>query len=147
MGGGTRSGRSAVEWLASAAPDPRACRREWERNPFGIALLPAGRVWDVLVVPAALGRPAAEILSRRTRRPGPALSDERARRVGFLVPPGTADRWVGTGVRGVGEGAWVVVPHPLRGVSQVRWLVPPDGSGALTDPGELEGALHVVAVG
>ncbi|GAA2911086.1 hypothetical protein GCM10020221_03590 [Streptomyces thioluteus] len=131
-----------MEWLASAAPDPRACRREWERNPFGIALLPAGRVWDVLVVPAALGCPAAELLSRWTRRrPGPVLLDARAGRVGFLVPPGTAGRWVGTGVRGVGDGAWVVIPHPLRGLCLVRWLVPPDGSGVLTDPVGLEGAF------
>ncbi|GAA0428524.1 bifunctional DNA primase/polymerase [Streptomyces luteireticuli] len=148
MGSGvTGSGRSAVEWLASAAPDPRACRRQWQRDPFGVVLLPAGRLWDVLVVPAALGRPAAELLSRRTRRPGPVLCDERAGRVGFLVPPGTAGRWVGTGVRGVGAGGWVVVPHPLRGRSPVRWLVPPDGSGVLTDPVGLEGALHRVVGG
>ncbi|MBH1934035.1 hypothetical protein I5Q34_06965 [Streptomyces sp. AV19] len=147
MSGVVGNGRSAVEWLASAAPDPGACRREWERNPFGIALLPAGRLWDVLVVPAALGRPAAELLSRRTRRPGPVLCDERAGRVGFLVAPGTAGRWVGTGVRGVGDGAWVVVPHPLRGVALIRWLVPPDGSGALTDVAGLEGVLHEVVAG
>ena len=35
--------RAAVEWLASVAPDPDACRWEWERNPLGVALLPAGR--------------------------------------------------------------------------------------------------------
>lgn len=35
--------KTAVEWLASVAPDPEACRREWQRNPQGIALLPASR--------------------------------------------------------------------------------------------------------
>lgn len=33
--------KTAVEWLASVAPDPEACRWEWERNPLGVALLPA----------------------------------------------------------------------------------------------------------
>lgn len=32
--------KAAVEWLTSVAPDPAACRWEWERNPQGIALLP-----------------------------------------------------------------------------------------------------------
>lgn len=27
--------KTAVEWLASVAPDPEACRWEWERNPSG----------------------------------------------------------------------------------------------------------------
>lgn len=39
--------RTALAWLASVSPDPDACRREWERNPHGVA--PARR--------EALGRP------------------------------------------------------------------------------------------
>ncbi|MGK5641311.1 hypothetical protein ACSNOK_23785 [Streptomyces sp. URMC 126] len=144
MSGG--AGRtSAVEWLAAAAPDPAGCRWEWERNPFGIALLPAGRLWDVLIFPGGLGRPTADVLAGRAGSPGPVLADERAGRVGFLVPPGTAARWLATGVRGAGCGTWIVVPHPVRNTSLVRWLVPPDGSGALTDPVVLELALHEAA--
>lgn len=40
--------KTAVEWLASVAPDPEACRWEWERNPLGVALLAGGQ---------GLGRP------------------------------------------------------------------------------------------
>jgi hypothetical protein len=47
--------KTAVEWLASVAPDPEACRWEWERNTLGVALLPAGKAWDVHILPAELG--------------------------------------------------------------------------------------------
>ncbi|MEV0211424.1 MULTISPECIES: hypothetical protein [unclassified Streptomyces] len=139
--------KTAVEWLASAAPDPEACRREWERNPQGIALLPAGKAWDVLILPSELGYPTLDVLTRVLDRLGPVLADFGDARMGFLVPPGTAARWLGTGIRTVGDGAWIVVPYPGRSTSGVRWLVPPDGSGLLTDPALLELALHEAAAG
>ncbi|WP_035846087.1 hypothetical protein [Kitasatospora azatica] len=135
---------SAVAWLAAAAPDPEACRREWERSTLGLALLPAGRLWDVLIVPARLGLPALRLLDRLPG-PGPALLDPGDDTAGFLVPVGTVDRWIGTGVRGAGEGTWVVVPHPGRRGRGLRWLAPPDGSGRLVDPIALELALHEAA--
>jgi len=137
---------AAVEWLVSVAPDPDACRWVWERDPRGIALLPAGRRWDVLILPGELGHPTLDVLTRLVDRPGPVLSDFGDARMGFFVPPGTADRWVGTGVRGAGRGTWIVVPHPGRPVADgVRWLIRPDGSGTLNDPALLELALHEAA--
>lgn len=121
--------RSAVEWLASAAPDPDACRREWERDPHGVALLPAGVRWDVLIIPGELGYPTLDVLSRLIDRPGPVLAGFGEARMGFFVPPGTAARWIGTGVRGAGRGTWIVVPRPGGAAGGVRWLVPPDGGG------------------
>ncbi|WEH39406.1 hypothetical protein OG233_07865 [Streptomyces sp. NBC_01218] len=141
---GTRVG-AAVAWLASVAPDPEGCRRAWERDPRGIALLPAGRRWDVLVLSSRLGYPTLDVLTRLIDRPGPVLADSGEARTGFLVPPGTASRWIGTGVRGLGAGTWIVVPYPGRAAGGVRWLVPPDGSGTLTDPVLLELALHEAA--
>ncbi|MDI5972919.1 hypothetical protein POF50_026835 [Streptomyces sp. SL13] len=135
----------AVAWLASAAPDPADCRRRWERHPLGVALLPAGRTWDVLVVTGPLGPPALRVLTRFTDAPGPVLGDPAGTRTGFFVPPGTAARWLGTRIRGAGPGSWVAVPHPGRATGGVRWLVPPDGSGRLNDPGLLELALHEAA--
>jgi hypothetical protein len=137
--------RTAVDWLVSVAPDPEACRWEWERNPLGVTLLPAGRLWDVLIVRGPLGVPALEVLTRVVRRPGPVLADRHAARTGYFVPPGTAARWVATGVRGAGRGSWIAVPHPARIAGGVRWLVLPDGSGRLTDPVALEVALHEAA--
>ncbi|MFI5657810.1 hypothetical protein [Streptomyces sp. NPDC051684] len=137
--------KAAVEWLVSVAPDPDACRWEWERNPHGVALLPAGERWDVLILPGELGYPTLDVLRRVIDRPGPVLADFGAARMGFFVPAGTAARWLGTGVRAVGSGSWIVVPYPGRLAGGVRWLVPPDGSGTLTDPALLELAMHEAA--
>jgi hypothetical protein len=139
--------KTAVEWLASVAPDPDTCRWEWERNPLGVALLPAGKAWDVLILPGGLGYPTLDVLTRILDRPGPVLVDFGDDRVGFFVAPGTAARWVGTGIRTAGPGTWIVVPHPGRTARGVRWLVPPDGSGTLTDPALLELAMHEAAAG
>ncbi|MFE6502094.1 hypothetical protein [Kitasatospora sp. NPDC057738] len=134
---------TGLHWLAQAAPDPESFREQWERTGLGLVLLPAGRRWDVLSVPGRLGHPALEVTDPRTR--GPVLTDFGGEQVSFLVPVGTAARWIGTGVRGAGEGAWIVVPHPGRSSRGVRWLVPPDGSGRLNDPVLLELALHEAA--
>ncbi|WRZ90232.1 bifunctional DNA primase/polymerase [Streptomyces sp. NBC_01007] len=139
--------KAAVEWLASVAPDPEACRGEWERNPRGIALLPAGRAWDVLILPGELGYPTLDVLTRVIDQPGPVLVDFGDARMGFFVPAGTASRWLGTGVCTAGHGTWIVVPYPRRSTGGVRWLVPPDGSGTLTDPALLELAMHEAAAG
>ncbi len=63
--------RTAMAWLSSAAPEPDACRWEWERHPMGVALLPAGRIWDVLILPGTLGHPTFDVLTRVLDRPGP----------------------------------------------------------------------------
>lgn len=142
---GSSGAGAVVEWLVSVAPDPDACRWEWERDPRGTTLLPAGRRWDVLIVPARLGYPTLDVLQRLVDRPGPVLRDFGDERVGFFVPAGTAARWVGTGVRGAGGGTWIVVPYPGRALGGVRWLVLPDGAGTLTDPALLELAMHEAA--
>lgn len=140
---------AAVEWLVSVAPDPDACRREWERDPRGIALLPAGRRWDALLLPGELGRPTLDVLTRLIDGPGPVLAGTGGARIGFLVPPGTVAHWVGTGVRGAGRGTWIGVPYPGRtaAVGGVRWLIPPDGRGTLVDTTLLELAMHEAAAG
>lgn len=145
MTGSGSGAKPAVEWLVSVAPDPDACRWEWERNPLGVALLPAGRLWDVLILPGELGYPTLDVLTRCVDRPGPVLADFGEQRMGFFVPAGTVARWIGTGVRGAGRGTWIVVPYPGRATGGVRWLVQPDGSGTLTDPALLELAMHEAA--
>ena len=142
---GTAGAKSAIEWLASVAPDPEACRWEWERNPLGVTLLPAGQLWDVLIVSGELGYPTLDVLTHCLDRPGPVLADFGESRMGFFVPAGTAQRWLGTGIRCAGRGTWIVVPYPGRVTGGVRWLIPPDGSGNLTDPTVLELSMHEAA--
>ena len=107
----------------------------------------------MLILRGELGRATLHVLTGILDRPGPVLADvgaaRRSRmsmpRLGFFVPPGTASRWLGTGVRGTGRGTWIVVPYPGRVTGGVRWLVLPDGRGTLTDPGVLELAMHEAA--
>ncbi|MFI1112912.1 MULTISPECIES: hypothetical protein [Streptomyces] len=142
---GSQAGSGAVEWLLSAAPDPEGCERSWEEDPHGVVLLPAGALWDVLLVPGALGRAALDVLLRCTDRPGPVLAGIGDARLGFFVPPGTSGRWFGEGIRGAGAGTWIAVPHPERLGTGMRWLILPDGEGTLTDPPLLELALREAA--
>jgi hypothetical protein len=132
----------AVEWLAAAAPNPRACKWEWDHGD-GVALLPAGRYWEVVSVPDELGLLALDLLWRPSLPvPGPTLVDIEAHRVGFFIPPDPSSRWVGAGVRQVATGAWVAVPPPYRAAGILEWLIPPDGSGRLHSPTALEVALR-----
>ncbi|MEU6578458.1 hypothetical protein [Streptomyces sp. NPDC046805] len=131
-----------VEWLAAAAPDPRACKRGWDQGD-GIALLEAGRFWDVLSVPDELGLLTLDLLWRPSLPvPGPTLVDMEAHRVGFFLPPDPESHWIGAGVRHTGRGAWVSVPPPYRPAGRLEWLVPPDGTGRLHAPVTLEIALR-----
>jgi len=164
--------RGAIDWLAAASPDPESCRWQWERGPTRVALLPAGVRWDVVAVPTHLGRIALDLLFGASAgtgpgavllpgpaqhgaspdpSPGPVLTGARRKRVGFFVPVGTADTWVGTDTRCLGRGGWIPVPHPTRplppseAVHAPAWLVAPDGSGQLNDPILLDLVLHEAA--
>ncbi|MEV6015831.1 MULTISPECIES: hypothetical protein [unclassified Streptomyces] len=132
----------SVEWLAAAATNPRACKRQWDQGTGGV-LLEAGRYWDVLSVPEQLGLLALDILwSEPLRVPGPTLVDCAARRVGFFMPPDPESRWEGSGLRHLGRGSWIAVPPPYRSAGPLEWIVPPDGTGALHPALPLELALR-----
>ncbi|MFJ9352110.1 hypothetical protein [Streptomyces sp. NPDC101237] len=131
-----------VEWLAAAAPDPRTCKWEWDHGE-GVALLEAGRYWDVLSVPDRLGLLTLDLLWRPSLPvPGPTLADSSAGRVGFFLPPDPSGGWIGSGLRYATRGSWVAVPPPYRPARYLEWLVPPDGAGALHVPATLELALR-----
>lgn len=132
----------SVEWLAAAATNPRACKRQWDHG-SGSVLLEAGRYWDVLSVPEQLGLLALDILwSDPLQVPGPTLVDCAAQRVGFFLPPDPTSRWEGSGLRHLGRGSWIAVPPPYRSAGPLEWIVPPDGTGALHPALPLELALR-----
>ncbi|MFK4100268.1 hypothetical protein ACI2L1_09365 [Streptomyces sp. NPDC019531] len=134
--------RKAMEWLAAAATDPRACKRQLHGG-TGVAVLACGRFWDVLSVPEELGMSALDALLRIPKPPGPALADTAARRVAFFLPPDSDGRWIGSGIRYAGRGSWIAVPAPHRAEGRLRWLVPPDGTGALFVPAAVELGVQV----
>ncbi|WP_328733896.1 bifunctional DNA primase/polymerase [Streptomyces bobili] len=132
----------SVEWLAAAATDPRECKRQWDHG-TGTALLEAGRYWNVLSVPDELGLLAVDVLWHDLLRiPGPVLRHSKARRVGFFLPPGPGQQWIGAGIRHLGKGSWIPVPPPYRDTGHLEWIIPPDGNGTLHSPDRLEAALQ-----
>ncbi|KUO19736.1 hypothetical protein AQJ91_18120 [Streptomyces dysideae] len=133
--------RQAMEWLAAASTDPRACKREWHGE-TGTALLSCGRFWDVLSVPEELGVLALDSLLSIPQAPGPVLADAVAHRVAFFLPPDPDGRWIGADIRYLTTGSWITVPAPHRAAGRLRWLVPPDGSGTLFVPAAVELALQ-----
>lgn len=132
--------QQATEWLAAAATDPPACKRQWHEE-AGVAVLACGRFWDVLSVPEDLGVLALDALLGTGQVPGPVLADTAARRVGFFLPPDPEGHWTGVDIRYAGTGAWVSVPAPHQATGRLRWLVPPDGTGVLSEPAAVEIAL------
>ncbi|MFJ4429144.1 hypothetical protein [Streptomyces bobili] len=109
----------------------------------GHALLEARRYWNVLSVPEELGLLALNVLwPDPLRTPGPVLRHNKARQVGFFLPPEPDQQWIGAGIRHVGKGSWIPVPPPYRDTGHLEWIIPPDGNGTLHSPDRLEAALH-----
>jgi hypothetical protein len=92
---------------------------------------------DLVTVPARHGLEAVDILRLRTAV-GPVLHDGGVDTLGFLVPPGTAERWDLPGS--------ACTPTVRRGptvppVAGTHWLVPPEDAAPVTDPVLLAAAL------
>ncbi|MFH8368781.1 hypothetical protein [Streptomyces sp. NPDC018031] len=109
----------------------------------------AVRRCDLVTVPARQGLEAVDILRLRVGV-GPVLHDGSRDTLGFLVPPGTADRWdlpgsactATHGLHACPEDPYAVAP-PVTGTG---WLVPPDAAvAAATDPEVLRQALGEAA--
>ncbi|QKW06913.1 hypothetical protein HUT18_11440 [Streptomyces sp. NA04227] len=73
--------------------------------------------------------------------PGPVIHDPGGQCVYFLVPP-DAD-WVDVpGTELLAAACWLLIPAPERtNPPGPYWVRPPDGLGALVDPGRLRDAL------
>ena len=136
--------------VASAA----AALRAGYPDPARVAAVPAGPLFDAVSVGMDLGLEALDLLLRSGAPLGPVAADGRAqvRRVGFLLAPGTLARLSGFawwcrahGLRTASHGDVVALP-PLvgDGLARLLWLVPPPegGTGAVTDPALLLGALR-----
>lgn len=106
--------KTAVDWLAAVAPDLEACRWEWERNPWAWRCCPRAGPGTCSSCRVSSAIPPSTYSPGSSAWPGPVLVDFGDDRMGFFVPPGTAARWLGTGIRTAGTGTWIVVPYPGR---------------------------------
>lgn len=125
-------------WEESASRDPAVVARWWSSRPHAV-LLPTGRAFDVLEVPAALGERVAG-----ARPPGPLAATDTGRwmllvRPGGPLRPELAER---DEVVLHGWGSWVPAP-PSPGLSGcTRWLVSPTEVGwTLPDPNPVQAGL------
>ncbi|MFC0847790.1 DUF6415 family natural product biosynthesis protein [Streptomyces noboritoensis] len=120
---GTRSAVS--DWLASAHPTPAAAHREW--HTAGIALIPTGRVFDALRLPAAIvhravGSALPELVRARLGD-GAVIHDayEPGRWYYALVRPGARHD-----AYRLDEGTWLGIPETGRTTRPgAYWIRPP----------------------
>ncbi|MFE7134324.1 bifunctional DNA primase/polymerase [Streptomyces sp. NPDC057638] len=79
-----------AQWLASAGTYPRSLLAHWESSPDTPLALPCGTVFDVVSLPAVLGRQVLERLWGEGPGSGPVAA-HRGRTLVFAAP-GTASR-------------------------------------------------------
>ncbi|SFD00363.1 bifunctional DNA primase/polymerase [Streptomyces aidingensis] len=131
-----------------AGSSPAQAVRAWTRTPGAAVLLPTGRMFDVIEVPAGAGRRALLRMERMGLPLGP-VAESPAGRMWFFVAPGAAGEvprlqhrmgWPDglpdrLGLRVLGPGCHVPAPpsdHGGRG--HVRWLRPPSPEAAARPP-------------
>ncbi|MER6334085.1 hypothetical protein ABT298_33225 [Streptomyces sp. NPDC001034] len=147
----------ATQWMLKAAQSQDTAGMEWTEH--GVALLTAGRVWDVVRAPyAALGRGLDRCTDPQELRrqvteagAGAVWCDPYRPCLYFLVPPGTDRHWPHdrrlAQVECMGGTRpyihYIGVPRLDRsGPPGFFWLIPPDCDGqALADPDLLYKAL------
>ncbi|AEV82437.1 DNA primase [Actinoplanes sp. SE50] len=132
----------AVDSLAEAATtDPGRVAAWWRRRPHNV-LLTTGERFDVLEVPALLGRPVAD------RAAGPVAVTAGGRWM-FLVRPGCplrAELDLRQDVVRHGHGSWIPAPPSRMVEGPVRWVIPPSQvDWAPGDPGRIQEMLAASA--
>lgn len=149
--------RDAATPAGAATRDPARVTEWWDHWPDARVLLPAGRDFDVIDVPA---RPGADALARLLRLDQPALAPgpvaaAQDGRYHFYVAPGACEdlaellEWldwggIDLGVRGIGAGDLVpapALPGDAGAVGELpRWV-----HGERTRPPELVALLGIIA--
>ncbi|QCX81027.1 hypothetical protein C9F11_37220 [Streptomyces sp. YIM 121038] len=125
------------QWLADADPRPGNAWAEWEKR--GAALLPLGRLFDAIRIPAeqvhdVVGSDAAKTVAKVLAAwlDGPVIRDSRSSMGPYyvLIAPG-AD-WDGPAER-LSTDTYLGVPRPGHSTMLSRWVVLPSYPGALCD--------------
>lgn len=138
-------------WLASASAFPRSVQALWAARPGAPSVLPCGKAFDVVNLPALFGRRVLEQLWASGPGSGPVAVHRG--RVLLLTAPGTARRlpalleweeWASAVppmlCHGAGDAVTVPPLHATAGAQSgpSRWVVAPDTSAPwLPSPGVL----------
>ncbi len=134
--------RRGVAWLSEAADLPDRCREQWADDPRRPYALTVGRRFDVVVVEQRIGVETFDQLERHGLPLGPVMADWSAREVGFLLPPGsrdrfermlTAERTDSLAYRYLDTDSLVVVPGPMPlSGDRYTWLLAPSREPSVT---------------
>lgn len=131
-----------AHWAARCHLDPAQVWREWD-DVLGVALLPAGRLWDAVAMPYQRMQAIARDLAPYGLLDESAiLADLAVGRCYLFTPVGTAAVWDVPGTTALGDSWWLVASKP--GGHQRRtgtWVQEPDRRTPLTDPVVLRAAL------
>ncbi|GHC72163.1 hypothetical protein GCM10010349_48920 [Streptomyces flavofungini] len=133
-------------WLAGADAQPGAVHAAWAER--GVALLPLGRRFDAVRVPAARIHAAVHSSEARTVAAflgdwlaGPVIRDIRSGLGPYYVLIAPDSAWGGTEER-LSTDTFLGVPRLGHPVSMLtRWVVPPTAPGDLCDPAHLSALL------
>ncbi|MFD9863722.1 hypothetical protein [Streptomyces alboflavus] len=142
----TADSRAIADWLARTQPDARRAWTEWSDR--GVALLPLGKRFDAIRVPArrvhaAVGSddPGTVGAALRDWLHGPVVHDTRTGSGLYYVLIAPDAQWDGPQDR-LGQGIYLALPRLGRRVSPVTyWAVEPQRPGQLCDPTHLAALL------
>ncbi|GAA0598586.1 hypothetical protein GCM10010394_30180 [Streptomyces crystallinus] len=147
-----RAHRVVTDWLASAHPVPAQARREFA---VGIALVPTGKKFDAIRLPAPIVHTAAgsedpDVVAAflaRTLPGGAVIHDAYGVGVWYyaLAPPGTHAGWRAPDAECLRPGTWLGVPRPdLTARPGPHWALPPLRAGSVCAAGAVD---ELVALG
>jgi Bifunctional DNA primase/polymerase, N-terminal len=140
----------SATWARQATTDVEVLNRWWSQDPTANIILPTGRVFDVIDVPAGVGTPALARIVRDGGQVGPIAAFGADRHLFFTATrgaPDDEDEWWSCqldcspetiaetpGMRWHCRESYVVAPPSVLPYGrEVGWIRPPDGS-PLPDP-------------
>ncbi|MFF9898514.1 hypothetical protein [Streptomyces longispororuber] len=133
----TSHSAAVAAWLAGADPHPRKVWAEWEQH--GVALVPLGRRFDAVRVPAermhaATGSDQPRIVADALRSwlAGPVLRDLRSSLGPYYVLIAPSAEWDGPEER-LSTNVFLGVPRPGHPTMLTRWIVELPEPGRLCD--------------
>ncbi|WP_234334386.1 hypothetical protein [Streptomyces sp. NRRL B-1347] len=137
--------RAVSQWLAEADPRPGAVWAAWEQH--GVALLPLGRLFDAVRVPAEQVHAATGSENPKTVETallawldGPVIRDLRSSMGPYYMLIAPDADWGGPAER-LTTGTYFGVPRPGHATMLSRWVVLPPHPGALCDTRHLRTLL------
>ncbi|MFF9088669.1 hypothetical protein ACF1BE_19995 [Streptomyces sp. NPDC014991] len=133
MAAGSLDASMTLNWLREVGASMTGALAAWEHGELVEA--PAGRAWDVVRMPRALGWRTVTQMRQHGTPVGPAQHTPDG--VEVLVPVGSAASWDLPDTEVLTEGAFIAVPHPAMTAPHTQqghsWIVSPQDGGPLTD--------------